>query len=70
LPPKKKKKEPLAEKTKKKKEPLEVRTARKRRPCSSSKKVCQSKSQHKIPSRQHLNQQSQHGKADQEEEEY
>jgi hypothetical protein len=68
LPPKKKK-EPSADKTKKKK-PLEVRTARKRRPCSCSTTVCQSKSQHKLPSRQHLNQQSHHGKADQEEEEY
>jgi hypothetical protein len=66
----KKKKEPLAEKTKKKKEPSEVRRARKRRLCSCFTRAYQSKRQHKLPSHQHLNRQSRHGKADQEEEEY
>jgi hypothetical protein len=60
----------LAEKTKKNKEPSVVKRARRRRLCSCSTRAYQSKSQHKIPSRQHLNQQSHHGKADQEEEEY
>jgi hypothetical protein len=56
----KKKKEPLERK--KKKEPSEVKRARKRRPCRCCTRVSRSKSQHQLPSHQHLDQQRHHGR--------
>jgi hypothetical protein len=53
----------LAAERKKKKEPLEVGIAKKRRPYRCCKRISQWKSQHRLPSHQHLNQQRHHGKA-------
>jgi hypothetical protein len=55
---------------KKKKEPLEVERARKRRPCRCCTRISQSKSQHRLPSQQHLNQKNHQVKAKAEGEEY